>query len=148
MAGRGKGCKRTFDRSKNEAIEFRRLCLAVADDRKTVGNDGVDLGLDEFRDKRQSRMLCFSDDAADAVGGISHLREDVIEVGVPASMAVKHDTKVSCRGSDWKRLAGDGEGKCRSDCVLVFAVLFVFIAEEDDTTLLHIKEHPPICCPL
>lgn len=147
MTGGGESRKRTLDGSDDEAVELGNLCLVVMHDRKTVGDDRMQFRLDQIADDRKGWMLTFSNDAGDAEGSKTNLGQNIFEVRVPVTMAVKHDTKIPSRRGDGKRLTGEGEGEAGGDGVMVFAVASLTVAEEDNTTLFHIEQHPPICCP-
>ena len=61
MAGRCQSRGRSLDRDEDEAVELFGLRLIVPDHWEAVGDDGVDLCLDQLTDDRKSRMLPFVD---------------------------------------------------------------------------------------
>ena len=75
-------------------MELALLCLWEVDDRKPVGDDRMDLSLDQFTDQGHGGRVSSPNDTTYTMHCISYLWEDGIEVSIPLIFLFESNTEV------------------------------------------------------
>ena len=109
MRGRGEYGEGAFDGENDEAVELALLCLCEVDDRKAVGDDRMDLCLDQFTDQGHGGRVSSPNDTTDAMHCISYLWEDGIEMSIPPTVLFEGNTEVADTVLHRELLIGEGE---------------------------------------
>ena len=72
MIGRSEYGERAFDGENDEAVEIALLCLCEVDDRKAIGDDRMDLCLDQFTDQGHGGRMSSLNDTTYSMHCISY----------------------------------------------------------------------------
>ena len=83
--------------------------VCEVDDRKAVGDDRMDLCLDQFTDQEHGERVPSQNDTTDAMHCISYLWEDGIEMSIPPTVLFEGNSKVADTGLHRELLIGEGE---------------------------------------